>query len=112
MTEREKELIEAYIPNKRDESLEEDEYYVLTVNDTIQKGVVRDLAFNARGEDLFRLRNNRGIVHSWASDNMGFVTKRHLYDNKQDCKDQSHFAYDDWEELRKIQIESNGRTKQ
>lgn len=103
MTEKEKELIEDYIPNKRDESLEEDEYYVLTANDTVQKGIVRDIAFNARGEDIFRLWNSRGVVHSWASDNMGYVTKRHMYDNKQDCKDNTHFAYDDWEKLREIQ---------
>ena len=98
-------LIETYIPHKRDESLQEDEYYVLTANGTVQKGVVRDLAFNARGEDLFRLWNGRGVIHCWASDNMGYVTKRHLYDNKQDCKDNTHFAYDDWERLRALQIQ-------
>lgn len=103
MTENEKNLIETYIPHKRDESLQEDEYYVLTANGTVQKGIVRDVAFNARGEDLFRLWNGRGVVHCWASDNMGYVTKRHLYDNKQDCKDNTHFAYDDWERLRALQ---------
>ena len=106
LTQREQELIEAYIPHKRDKNLDEDEYYVLTANDTVQKGVVRDLAFNARGEDLFRLWNGRGVVHSWASDNMGYVTKRHMYDNKQDCKDQTHFAYDHWEKLRDLQQRS------
>lgn len=105
MKERENQLIEAYIPHKRDETLDEDEYYVLTANDTVQKGVLRDIAFNSRGEDIFRLWNGRGIVHCWASDAMGFVTKRHLYDNKQDCKDQTHFAYDGWEELRNYQKE-------
>ena len=103
MTEREKELIEAYIPNKKDISLEEDEYYVLTANNTIQKGSIRDIGCGARDEILYRLRNNRGIVYSWASDNLGFVAMRHLYDNKQDCKNQTHFAYDDWEKLRKLE---------
>lgn len=103
MTEIEKELIETYIPHKRDKNLEEYEYYILTANDTVQKGVVRDIAFNARGEDLFCLWNGRGVVRSWASNNMGYVTKRHLYDNKQDCKDQTHFAYDDWEKLRELE---------
>ena len=102
LTEREQELIETYIPHERDKNLDEDEYYVLTANNTIQKGVVRDLAFNARGDDLYRLWNKRGIVHCWASDNMGYVTKRHMYDNKQDCEDQTHFAYDDWEKLREL----------
>lgn len=103
MTEKEKELIEYYIPNPRDESLEDDEYYVLTENETIRKGAVRELAINGNGEKTFRLWNGRGIVHCWARDNMGYVTKRHMYDNKQDCKDQTHFSYDDWEDLREIQ---------
>lgn len=28
---------------------------------------------------------------------------RQLYDNKQDCKDETHLFYDDWERLREIQ---------
>lgn len=96
-----KSMVDAYIPSPRDESLDVDEYYVLSENNIIQKGWISDIAFDSHGNIRYRLRNKKGVVHSWASDELGYVRKSHMYDNKQDCKSETHFAYDDWEELRK-----------
>lgn len=95
------ELAKIYIPSPRDKSLNEDEYYVLTENDTIQKGWITDIAFGIRGNMKYRLFNGRGVVRSWASDELGYTGKAHMYDNKTDCKNETHFAYEGWEDLLK-----------
>lgn len=103
MTEKEKQLINIYLPHKRDESLGEDEYYTLTATDRVEKGYIADIAMNRYGEDIYRLRNKRGIIYSYGSDALGYMKMSCMYDNKEDCKNSTHFAYDNWEELRKLQ---------
>lgn len=95
-----KELAKIYTPSPRDNSLDDDEYYVLSENNTIQKGRITDIAFGLHERMKYRLFNGRGIVKCWASDELGYISKSHMYDNKKDCKNETHFAYEDWEELR------------
>lgn len=95
-----KQLIEQYIPSPRDSDLEEGDYYVLSENGVVQKGWISDIAIDRNGNEIYRLRNKKGVVRCWASDALGYVRKHCLYDNKKDCKAETHFAYDDWEELR------------
>lgn len=97
-----RELAEKYIPSPRDETLDEDEYYVLSVNGVVQKGWISDIAADRYGNELYRLRNSKGIVRSWDSDSLGYTQKMNLYDNKKDCKAETHYCYNDWEELRNV----------
>ena len=103
MTEKEKQLIDIYLPHKRDESLGEDEYYTLTATDRVEKGYLSDLAINSQGENIYRIRNKRGVIYGYASDSLGYMKMSYLYDNKKDCKNSTHSNCDYWEDLRKLQ---------
>lgn len=104
MTDYEKKLIEAYIPSPRDKTLQDDEFYVMDCHDRVVKGSGYDLAFDlADGTEKIRLINGRGVIHSAMGDELDFVRINHLYDNKEDCKNQTHFAYPEWQKLRELQ---------
>ena len=103
MTDREKELIAAYIPSPRDESLESFEYYVKDMNDRIQKVEITDICLLANGETVYlvvqaKTRKKIKGWHRYDGFTMGF-----LYDNKQDCRDGTHDCYSYWETLREIE---------
>lgn len=106
MTEKQRQMIKTYIPSPRDSTLQDFEYYTLDVNDRVVKGRLIGIGVGKQGEATYLLRNGRGHVYSWASDELGFVRMSQLYDNKQDCKNNTHFAYDDWEELRALEQEN------
>ena len=93
--------IETYIPSPRDKSLSFNEYYV-NQNGRVKRGHVRDAYETDDGEDLFGLVDDRGRqIHGlWEFDSF---RRCELYDNADDCRNQTHGAYDDWEALRKIQ---------
>ncbi len=104
MTDRERELIKAYIPSPRDTTLGDFEYYVQDSSGRIQKVEIQN--FCPCGENmLYQVVqvDTRKRVKGWKKYD-GF-TMSDLYDNKQDCKDNSHYMYDGWERLREIQKE-------
>lgn len=110
MTDREKQMIEAYLPNPPDPTLGDQEFYfkhitsggvriirvfaldVLPHREGTEYGLYQEHGTNLRWIDSFGLGDpSRGA-------------RRHdLYDNKQDCKDDTHMMYDDWEYLREVQ---------
>ena len=102
MTEREKQLIEAYIPSPRDKTLDFDEYYIEDKNGRIVKGWLSEIGAT-NGHTVYRLRNNKGIIYGYYSDEQGYARMCHLYDNKEDCKKSTHYLYDNWEQLRDLQ---------
>ena len=81
---------------KVDTTLDRDEYYVEDINGKIQRGRITDLYSDRYGNVLYILCNGRGKINSGYGDFGGF-RKYHLYDNKEDCKNLTHYATDEWE---------------
>ena len=111
LTERERQMIEAYLPNPPDESLEWDEYYYLQATASGERVIkVRALQvfpykdgteygiYQQRGEGLVRVDTGYGDAFRGAH-------MYELYDNKADCREQTHLMFDGWEQLRKRQRE-------
>lgn len=110
--ERTQQMIEYYLPNPPDPELADDEYYylqytksgsqairvfaldILPCKDGVEYGIYRK-----HGSQLQRIDTGYG------DPNRG-CRKHDLYDNRQDCIDQTHMMADDWEELRAIQKEA------
>ena len=103
MTDREKQLIEAYIPSPRDTTLGDFEYYAQDTSGRIQKVEITDILPTANGETLYGVvqANSRRRVKGWRD--YDAFSMSDLYDNKQDCKDDTHLGYNYWERLREIQ---------
>lgn len=103
MTEREKQLIEAYIPSPRDTALDDFQYYAEDMAGRIQKVEITDILPLADGNAVYLVvqADTRKRVKGWR-DYDGFGMSD-LYDNKQDLKNGTHLMYSDWEELREIQ---------
>ena len=104
MTDRQKQLIAAYLPNPRDPELNEGEYYVLDTNDRVRKVEIRRIL--PRDERItygvYEVSSGRRIDAGYGSEFYGF-RKSQLYDNREDCKEQSHLMFDEWERLREVQ---------
>ena len=81
---------------KVDTTLYRDEYYVEDINGKIQRGRITDIYYDKFGNDLYILHNGRGKINS-GNDDFGGFHKYHLYDNKEDCKNLAHYAFDEWE---------------
>ena len=81
---------------KVDTTLNRDEYYVEDINGKIQRGRITDLYCDRFGNDLYILSNGKGKINS-GYDDLGGFRKYHLYDNKEDCKNLAHYAFDGWE---------------
>ena len=81
---------------KVDTTLDRDEYYVEDINGKIQQGRITDIYSDRYGNGLYILRNGRGKINS-GYDDLGGFRKYHLYDNKEDCKNLAHYAFDGWE---------------
>ncbi len=103
MTDREKELIEAYIPSPRDNTLDSFQYYAQDSSGRIQKVEITDILPRAEGETVYRVvqADTRKRVKGWREYDSYAMSD--LYDNKQDCKDETHIGYSYWERLREIQ---------
>lgn len=103
MTERQKQLIEAYIPSPRDESLGIFECFVEDSNGKIQRVEITDIMPSNDYDTIYLVVqvNTRKRVKGWLKYD-GF-SMGYLYDNKQDCKDCTHTSYSLWEDLRKLQ---------
>ncbi len=110
MTERDKQLAAAYIPSPRDPELDVNEYYVMDLAGRVQKVFVTRVFPGEHGEEVYVVAqsNTRRYVNGWvSSDGLfadGFIDSD-LYDNKQDCKNQTHPAYGKWRDLRRKQQE-------
>lgn len=102
MTEREKQCIEVYIPSPRDPSLGDFEYFAKDVNDRIQRVEVTDI-FPHGEENYYGVvqTNTRKRVKSWRD--YGTFAMSDFYDNKEDCKNDTHPLCNYWEKLREIQ---------
>lgn len=102
MTDREKQLIEAYIPSPRDTALKDFEYYVKDSNDRVQKVEITDML--PFGETMLyrvvQVDTRKQIKNFRKYDTFAMCD---MYDNKTDCRDNTHIAYDNWERLREIQ---------
>ena len=106
MTDRQKQMIETYLPSPPDPELGFNEYYVLDKADRVRKVHMREILPN--GDDttygVYEVSSGRRIDAGWDSEFIGFRMSA-LYDNKQDCRDQTHMMYDGWENLRRLQEE-------
>lgn len=102
MTDREQRMIEAYIPSPRDESLDFDEYYVKDNAGRVHRVHFREIY--PHKEDTFYSVYTDGGKHikCWL-DELGGFPMAYLYDNYDDCKNDTHSLYNNWEYLRELQ---------
>lgn len=108
MTERQKQLIEAYIPSPRDESLDPFEYYIQDDYGRIHKVYIKDIAPHIEDDSTryglrYSATGNRCNL-PWGE--YGMARKSDLYDNKEDGRNHTHYMCDFWEELRELQKEA------
>lgn len=115
LTERQKRMIESYLPSPRDQSLEEGEYYVLYYGrsrEYVRKVRIANIFPITEGwssyteYDVYDVKSGARVDSGWGSRFRGFRMHA-LYDNKEDCRNQTHIMYDDWEQLRKLQEAEN-----
>ena len=103
-------MIEAYLPNPPDPSLEMSEYYFLRCTSGGDK-VIRVFALDilpCRDGTEYGLYQRRGsrmcrVDARGDGDRCRGVPMSALYDNYQDCRAQTHWMYDRWELLREKQ---------
>lgn len=104
MTDREKQLIEAYIPSPKDTTLKDFEYYVKDSNYRVQKVEITDML--PFGETMLyrvvQVDTRKQVKNFRKYDAFAMCD---MYDNKTDCRDCTHSCYSYWERLREIQQE-------
>ena len=111
MTDREKMMIEAYIPSPPDETLGFDEFYVRDTAGRVRRvRVVEILPHNhSMTYGLVEISTGRRIDAGNGSEFVGF-TRGQMYDNRNDCRDNTHDWVDDWERLRALQQGTKARS--
>lgn len=104
MTDREKMMIEAYIPSPPDETLGFDEFYVRDKAGRVRRVMVVEILphKNTMTYGVIESGSYRRIDAGNGSDFVGF-TRGQLYDNRNDCRNNTHDWVDDWERLRALQ---------
>lgn len=105
MTDREQQMIEAYIPSPRDETLGFGEYYYLqttSTGDRVIRVTVHDILPHEDGTEYGIYQGHRRIDAGYDDWSRG-VRMHDLYDNREDCKNFTHMMYDGWEHLRELQ---------
>lgn len=115
MDDRTRQMIEAYIPSPPDPTLEFEEFYYLQ---STMKGeqVIKVHVLSVFPGDPFRSDDCEYSIYQVRSDGLRWVDvgygdhfrgchRSELYDNKEDCKNQTHSWYEQWEQLRQIQQE-------
>ena len=111
MTDRQKQMIEGYLPHPRDPELDPLDYYVEDMLGRAVHVYIGQIAVNSYGTTIYQVRTESGrLVHGpYETDSElfggGWYTMGSLYDNKEDCVHSAHSMYDRWEELREIQRE-------
>lgn len=110
MTERQRQMIAAYIPSDPDPELGFAEYYMTDAADRVIRVSASRIAYNADDEreirQVFTVSKRPHPVFGGRGEcarNPGWYYLRALYDNKQDCRDDTHWMYDNWERLRDLQ---------
>ena len=99
-----------YLPNPPDPTLDTSEYYFLQQLSG-QGRVIRVFALDCyphkdgTGYGCYTMRGGRlcHVDDGWGGSPYHGVYMSQLYDNKEDCRNQTHSWYENWEELRKIQ---------
>lgn len=100
-----KELIETCIPSPRDETLGFDEYYYLQTTSAGERVIrveIRDILPLHDGTEYGIYQGGRRIDAGYGTPFRG-VKMHDLYDNKDDCRNQTHYWCDEWERLRLLQ---------
>ena len=97
-------MIEAYIPSPPDPTLDFGEYYILDDNDKIQRVYICDIYPDHIEGTLYGVRYSK-TSKRYGGDGYGRTHMWNLYDNKEDCRAQTHACYDGWERLRELQKE-------
>lgn len=113
MTDRMKEEIAYYLPHDPDPTLEPGEYYYLQY--TMGKPrVIRVYALDilpVKDGTEYGCYQQRGGRLCWVDGGYGDMFRgirmHDLYDNKEDCRDQTHMCCNWWEQLRKEQKAAN-----
>ena len=112
MDERIQRMIDAYLPNPPDTTLDMSEYYYLqytTKGERVIRVYALDILPYEDGMEygIYQKRGNRmcRIDTRGDGDHTRGVRMSALYDNQTDCKAQTHFLYDRWEMLRRMQQE-------
>ena len=107
MTDKQRQMIADYLPHPRDPELAFGEYYVKDTADRVRKARITTILPGELFEDntylVREVSTGKRIDAGYGDDWHGF-TKAKLYDNKQDCKDETHYFYSDWEDLRELQM--------
>lgn len=114
LTEREQQMIADYLPGDPDPTLRDGEYYYCQSTmggERVIKVFPLDILPHREGVEYGIYQDKGGkliwIDSGWGDRNRG-VRFHDLYDNKDDCKNHTHFFLDEWEELRRRQKEERG----
>ena len=106
-------MIEEYLPGEPDPELEDGEYYYLQSTmggDRVIKVFPLDVLPHHDGTE-YGLYQKKGNQLVWVDVGWGDRTRGtrfgNLYDNKEDCRNATHYFEDNWESLRKAQREEN-----
>ena len=109
MTDRERLMIQEYLPNPPDPTLGFEEFYYrqsTMKGEQVIKVQVRAIFPAEEGleYEIFQIYGNdlRWVDVGWGNRNRG-CRRSELYDNKEDCRNQTHSWFDNWEALRELQ---------
>lgn len=115
MTDRQRQMIEAYIPREPDPTLDFAEYYMTDAADRVIRVLASSIAYTSDDREIrevIAIGKRPHPVYGGRGEygrNPGWYYVRALYDNKQDCREDTHWMYDDWERLRYLQQEELNR---
>lgn len=109
MTERERRLIDFYIPTPPDPTLGFMDFYMQDSADRVIRVHATSIAADDDGEyrRVWR-KNGNGVFNASGevSGHPGWYYVWALYDNKEDCRNNSHCLCGNWERLRELQQQS------
>lgn len=101
MTEQQKKQIAAYLPHPRDPELEDSEYYIMAAySGRVHKVYISDIAEDRHFNTVYGVRYSATGKKFYQNDEYLCIRMGDLYDNKEDCRDQTHPCIDWWEDLR------------
>lgn len=106
MTDRQRQMIDYYLPHARDPELEDGEYYVRDGAGRVRKVYVRDIWLHDESTEygVYEVGTGRRIDAGYGNPFRGFRMGE-IYDNREDCRNHEHDMFDGWELLREIQSE-------
>lgn len=105
ISERDAQAIAAYIPSPPDPELDSNEFYYLQNGKTIRVFALDILPHDEGTEYGIYQRKGARLVRIDAGygDPFRGVRMHDLYDNREDCKAQTHWFTDSWQRLRELQ---------